>query len=157
MLKLFHAQKCQWTYSIRFTQMEFCILPATLSNVTMKYTPTLMSYGWYGLFYGALKQLSLISKCLFELWSVVWHAFWQLLLEEDSDNYHKISPSDRKEFLFRLFKHVVLGGELCQYEDVIDPYTETAKMMYKDLVRWEFYGAFFLLYFTFTFMWDQKK
>ncbi len=65
----------------------------------------------------------------------VGHAFWQLLFEEDSDNYHIISPSDRQEFLFRLFKHMVLGGELCQYEDVIDPYIETAKMMYKELVR----------------------
>lgn len=58
-----------------------------------------------------------------------------MLLEEDSDKYHVVSPSDRQEFLFRLFKHIVLGGELCQYEDVINPYIETVKTIYKDLVR----------------------
>ncbi|XP_073790598.1 cilia- and flagella-associated protein 300 isoform X1 [Danio rerio] len=60
--------------------------------------------------------------------------FAWLLLEADSEYHHIISPSDRQEFLFRLFKHMVLGGELCQYEDVIDPYIETVKIMYKDLV-----------------------
>lgn len=58
-----------------------------------------------------------------------------MLFEEDSDNYHVISLCDRQEFLFRLFKHVVLGGELCQYEDIISPYIDTAKTIYKDLVR----------------------
>ncbi|XP_076836581.1 cilia- and flagella-associated protein 300 isoform X2 [Brachyhypopomus gauderio] len=56
-----------------------------------------------------------------------------MLIEEDSDHYHVVSTCDRQEFLFRLFKHVVLGGELCQYEDVIGPYIETAKLIYKDL------------------------
>ncbi|KAI7796085.1 cilia- and flagella-associated protein 300 [Triplophysa rosa] len=57
-----------------------------------------------------------------------------ILLEEDSDNYHKISADDRQEFLFRVFKHMVLGGELCQYEDVIHPYIDSAKIIYKDMV-----------------------
>lgn len=58
-----------------------------------------------------------------------------MLLEEDSDNYHLVSPCDRQEFLFRLFKHIALGGELCQFEDLINPYIETAKMIYKELLR----------------------
>lgn len=64
-----------------------------------------------------------------------WHAFWQILLEEDSDKYHKISADDRQEFLFKVFKHVVLGGELCQYEDIVPPYIDTAKIIYRDMVR----------------------
>lgn len=63
------------------------------------------------------------------------HFFKQMLLEEDSEYHHVVSSCDRQEFLFRLFKHIVLGGELCQYEDVISPYIKTAKMIYKDLVR----------------------
>ncbi|XP_072518755.1 cilia- and flagella-associated protein 300 [Salminus brasiliensis] len=57
-----------------------------------------------------------------------------MLLEEDSEKYDVVSRCDRQEFLFRLFKHMVLGGELCQYEDVISPYIEAAKNIYKDLV-----------------------
>ncbi|KAK9955413.1 hypothetical protein ABG768_015295 [Culter alburnus] len=82
---------------------------------------------------GILRPSGHIVKCYHEV-IPDFDELRMLLLEEDSDNYHIISPSDRQEFLFRLFKHMVLGGELCQYEDVIDPYTETAKMMYKDLV-----------------------
>uniref|UniRef100_A0A3P8T694 Cilia- and flagella-associated protein 300 n=1 Tax=Amphiprion percula TaxID=161767 RepID=A0A3P8T694_AMPPE len=40
----------------------------------------------------------------------------------------------RAEFLFRVFKHLCVGGELCQYEDTIDPYINTTKQMYKDLI-----------------------
>ncbi|ROL47597.1 hypothetical protein DPX16_13312 [Anabarilius grahami] len=82
---------------------------------------------------GILRPSGHIVKCYHEVYPD-FDELKMLLLEEDSDNYHIISPSNRKEFLFRLFKHMVLGGELCQYEDVIEPYTETAKLMYKDLV-----------------------
>ncbi|KAM9451745.1 cilia- and flagella-associated protein 300 isoform 2-T2 [Clarias gariepinus] len=75
-----------------------------------------------------------IAKCFHEV-HTDFDELRMMLLEEDSDNYHVVSQCDRKEFLFRLFKHMVLGGELCQYEDVISPYIETAKNMYKDLVR----------------------
>ncbi|KAK2827277.1 hypothetical protein Q7C36_018203 [Tachysurus vachellii] len=73
------------------------------------------------------------AKCF----HAVHHDFDELrmmLLEEDSDNYHVVSPCDRQEFLFRLFKHIALGGELCQFEDLISPYIETAKMIYKELL-----------------------
>ncbi|KAK2872694.1 hypothetical protein QQF64_017665 [Cirrhinus molitorella] len=82
---------------------------------------------------GILRPSGHIVKCYHEIYPD-FDELRMLLLEEDSDNFHIISPSDRQEFLFRLFKHMVLGGELCQYEDVIDPYIETSKMMYKDLV-----------------------
>lgn len=38
----------------------------------------------------------------------------QMLLLEDSDNYDLFSASDRDQFLFRVFKHVCLGGPVCQ-------------------------------------------
>ncbi|KAF5906964.1 baculoviral IAP repeat-containing protein 2-like isoform X1, partial [Clarias magur] len=74
-----------------------------------------------------------IAKCFHEV-RPDFDELRMMLLEEESDKYHVVSQCDRKEFLFRLFKHMVLGGELCQYEDVISPYIEMAKNMYKDLV-----------------------
>ncbi|KAK2509240.1 hypothetical protein MC885_000574 [Smutsia gigantea] len=58
----------------------------------------------------------------------------KVLLMEDSEKYEIFSQPDREEFLFCLFKHLCLGGALCQYEDVLDPYLETTKLIYKDLV-----------------------
>uniref|UniRef100_A0A8C8AN41 Cilia- and flagella-associated protein 300 n=1 Tax=Otus sunia TaxID=257818 RepID=A0A8C8AN41_9STRI len=60
--------------------------------------------------------------------------FHKVLLLEDSDHYDLFSQLDRKEFLFCLFKHLCIGGALCQFEDVVDPYLETTKALYKDLV-----------------------
>ncbi|KAM7084818.1 cilia- and flagella-associated protein 300 isoform 2-T2 [Molossus nigricans] len=59
----------------------------------------------------------------------------KVLLVEDSEKYEIFSQPDREEFLFCLFKHLCLGGALCQYEDVLNPYLETTKLIYKDLVR----------------------
>lgn len=59
-----------------------------------------------------------------------------MLQEEDSEHYYVVGREERGEFLFRLFKHLCLGGELCQYEDTIDPYISTTKHIYKDLIRW---------------------
>ncbi|CAH2225405.1 Hypothetical predicted protein [Pelobates cultripes] len=58
----------------------------------------------------------------------------KVLLLEDFEKYDIFSQSDREEFLFLLFKHLCLGGALCQYEDAIDPYLETTKSIYKDLL-----------------------
>ncbi|KAL7853874.1 hypothetical protein AOLI_G00207180 [Acnodon oligacanthus] len=82
---------------------------------------------------GIVRPSGHIVKCYHEV-NPDFDELRMMLLEEDSDNYHVVSPCDRQEFLFRLFKHIVLGGELCQYEDVISPYIESAKMIYKDLV-----------------------
>ena len=54
---------------------------------------------------------------------------------EDSDNYDIYSTKERNEFIFRLFKHLAIGGVICQYEDTIQPYIEATKAIYKDLVR----------------------
>lgn len=59
-----------------------------------------------------------------------------MLREEDSEHYHVVGKEERGEFLFLLFKHLCVGGELCQYEDTIDPYLSTTKRIYKDLIRW---------------------
>jgi len=58
----------------------------------------------------------------------------KLMLMEDSDHYDTFSESERSELIFRLFKHLILGGPLNQYEDEIGPYFDTVKKMYKSLI-----------------------
>jgi len=53
---------------------------------------------------------------------------------EESEKYSAFSDSDRNEFLFKIFKHVVTGGAANQYEDSVDPYFHTTGLLYKDLV-----------------------
>jgi len=58
-----------------------------------------------------------------------------MLLMSDSDNYGIFSDEERDEFLFLLFRHLCLGGAVCQYEDTVQPYLDATKALYKDLVR----------------------
>ncbi|EDV29603.1 uncharacterized protein TRIADDRAFT_52162 [Trichoplax adhaerens] len=58
----------------------------------------------------------------------------KMLLMEDSDHYDLFSKEERSEFLFRIFQHLVIGGPICQHEDDIQPYLDTAKSIYKDLL-----------------------
>lgn len=58
-----------------------------------------------------------------------------MLQDEESEHYYVVGRETRGEFLFILFKHLCLGGELCQYEDHIDPYMSATKQIYKDLIR----------------------
>ncbi len=58
----------------------------------------------------------------------------QALLVEDSEPYSVFSQDQRDEFLFHIFKRIVIGGSLCQYENTVEPYLEMTKDFYKDIV-----------------------
>lgn len=58
----------------------------------------------------------------------------KLLLIEESDNYEIYSQIERNQFLFRLFKHLCLGGQVCQFEETLQPYIDVTKSIYKDLI-----------------------
>ncbi|XP_061653653.1 cilia- and flagella-associated protein 300 isoform X2 [Phyllopteryx taeniolatus] len=58
----------------------------------------------------------------------------EMLQDEDSENYHIMGSAERGELLFRLFKHLCLGGELNQYEDTVEPYISVTKKLYKELI-----------------------
>jgi hypothetical protein len=79
-------------------------------------------------------RLNLICISSF-LITVIFYALFQMLLNHDCHNYKLISEAHREEFLFRLFKHLCLGGQWCQYEDNIKPYINTTKVLYKDIIR----------------------
>ncbi|XP_025152810.1 uncharacterized protein C11orf70 homolog [Harpegnathos saltator] len=58
-----------------------------------------------------------------------------MLLDEDSEEYNLYTEDERKEFVFRIFQMLVLGGMLCQFEDTLQPYLDVTRSIYKDLVR----------------------
>jgi len=56
------------------------------------------------------------------------------LLDESSDHYYLYNEDESAEFLYRLFKLIVLGGPVCQYENNINVYLDTTKSIYKDVL-----------------------
>ncbi|XP_014288773.2 cilia- and flagella-associated protein 300 [Halyomorpha halys] len=60
-----------------------------------------------------------------------------MLLVEEHDLYNLYSKSERNEFIFNIFKHIYLGGEWCQRDFNIEPYLQTTKDIYKDLMSVE--------------------
>jgi cilia- and flagella-associated protein 300 len=58
----------------------------------------------------------------------------KLLLIEESDNYEIYSQNERNQFLFKLFKHLCLGGQVCQFEETVQPYIDVTKSIYKELI-----------------------
>jgi hypothetical protein len=58
----------------------------------------------------------------------------QALIVEESEDYCTFDENTRNEFLFHIFKRLVLGGSLCQYEDCVNEYLDMTKMFYKDFV-----------------------
>ncbi|VDO11411.1 unnamed protein product [Rodentolepis nana] len=58
----------------------------------------------------------------------------RMLCIEGSEFYNLYSEKERAEFLFRLFKHIVIGGELVQPSEDFNVYTNFVKNLYKDLI-----------------------
>ncbi|CAJ1452766.1 unnamed protein product, partial [Effrenium voratum] len=58
----------------------------------------------------------------------------EAILMEESELYDTFSPEDRREFLLRIFQHLIFGGASNQYEDHIEDYFKATKAVYKDLL-----------------------
>jgi len=58
----------------------------------------------------------------------------EVILMEESELYEAFSERERKEFLFRIFSHIVFGGASNQYEDHVEEYFKVTKEVYKDLL-----------------------
>ena len=85
---------------------------------------------------GVIRESGSIRKCLDEYRDgfQIADELRRVLLVDDSDNYEIFDESDRDEFIFRIFRHFCLGGAVCQYEDDVQPYFETTKNFYHDVV-----------------------
>ncbi|XP_003968947.1 cilia- and flagella-associated protein 300 [Takifugu rubripes] len=82
---------------------------------------------------GILRPSGHMVKCFHDVFPD-YDELRQMLQDEESQHYYVVGREAREEFLFVLFKHLCLGGELCQYDDVIDPYMNATKRIYKDLI-----------------------
>ncbi|XP_051500136.1 cilia- and flagella-associated protein 300 [Apus apus] len=118
----------QWTtLGSRVTRIEAAVVPCT--QISMSFFDRLYSEG-------VVRETGIIVKCYDDYYDdiLISDELRKVLLLEDSEHYDLFSQLDREEFLFCLFKHLCIGGALCQFEDVVGPYLETTKALYKDLV-----------------------
>jgi hypothetical protein len=85
---------------------------------------------------GAISHTGHISGRIEEDWEGVPinNLIREAILMEESEIYDAFSKEDRKEFLFRIFMHVVFGGASNQYEDHVEEYFKMTKQLYKDLL-----------------------
>ncbi|KAM9566415.1 cilia- and flagella-associated protein 300 [Guaruba guarouba] len=126
-LKLLSASGQWTTLGSKVTKIEATLVPCT--EISMSFFDRLYSEG-------IVRETGDIVKCYDDYYDdiLISDELRKVLLLEDSDHYDIFSPLDRQEFLFCLFKHLCIGGALCQFEDAVGPYLETTKAFYKDLV-----------------------
>lgn len=62
-----------------------------------------------------------------------------ILYGKDSANHGLLPEMEQQEFLFKIFCHLVLGGQLNQYEDDVNEYRQAARSLYRTLIRWEYW------------------
>jgi len=69
---------------------------------------------------GIVRQSGSIVKCYDEMYGdiIISDELRKMLLLDDSDNYGIYNEEDRSEFLFRIFKHICLGGSVCQVSEL---------------------------------------
>ena len=56
------------------------------------------------------------------------------LLDEAAEEWELFSAQDRRELIFHLFRTLCVGGGLCQFEDLAEPYLARTKELYKECV-----------------------
>ena len=73
-------------------------------------------YANINVYTGIVRQSKSIVKCYDEMYGdiIISDELRKMLLLDDSDHYEVYSEKDRSEFLFRIFKHICLGGSVCQ-------------------------------------------
>eukprot|EP00112_Aurelia_sp_Birch-Aquarium-sp1_P002141 Seg1232.10 transcript_id=Seg1232.10/GoldUCD/mRNA.D3Y31 product="Cilia- and flagella-associated protein 300" protein_id=Seg1232.10/GoldUCD/D3Y31 len=109
------------------TRVDVQVIPSTVTNME-----------FFDRIYrdGLVRTSGTICKCYDEQLDgfLVSDELRKMVISEDSDFYDLFGSSERDEFIYRIFKHICLGGLVCQYEDDVKPYLDTAKFLYKDLV-----------------------
>jgi len=109
------------------TRVEAELVPATI--ISMEFFDRVFTDG-------LVRQSGAICKCYDEQIDdfLVSDELRKMFVSDESDFADIFSESEQNEFIFRIFKHICLGGSVCQYEDDARPYIDTTKFLYKDLV-----------------------
>lgn len=111
---------------------------ATAESVEVESVPcSILSMSFFDRLYGAVvRDSGYLIKCFDEFYDdfTISDELRKMLLSEESDHYELYSDTEKEQFLFQLFKHICLGGQICQYEDTIEPYLNVTKQLYKDLI-----------------------
>lgn len=83
-----------------------------------------------------VRECGSIKKCFDEVVDdiLVSDELRKMTISEESDYYNLYSDKEKEEFIFCIFRHIILGGYCNQYEDEVQHYVETTKHVYKDLV-----------------------
>ncbi|CAF1408024.1 unnamed protein product [Adineta steineri] len=83
-----------------------------------------------------IREQGHIKKCIEEYKDefIISDELRKVLIMDEFDSYDIFSDNDRKEFIFHLFKHFCLGGQVCQYEDDVQPYLDVTKSVYKEII-----------------------
>ena len=62
----------------------------------------------------------------------------KMVISDEDDTQSKFldlfSSKEKCEFIYHVFRHIVIGGYCNQYEDDVQPYIDTTKHVYKDLM-----------------------
>eukprot|EP00698_Gefionella_okellyi_P004132 TRINITY_DN13868_c0_g1_i1.p1 TRINITY_DN13868_c0_g1~~TRINITY_DN13868_c0_g1_i1.p1 ORF type:complete len:271 (-),score=50.11 TRINITY_DN13868_c0_g1_i1:8-820(-) len=85
---------------------------------------------------GVVRQSGYIMKCMEDEYDGVLcpDELHMVFMNEDSEHYSIYNDDDRKELLFGILRQLVLGGGVNQYEDIMQPYLDVTKTIYKDMV-----------------------
>lgn len=118
---------------------ELSSLGVKATSVTAEVVPcTILSMTFFDRLQddNVVRESGAIQKCFDEYYQdmIVSDELRKMLIIDDSDHYCLYSDTEREELLFNIFKHICLGGKLCQYEDNIEPYLDITKQIYKDFI-----------------------
>ena len=77
-----------------------------------------------------------IYKCMDRRLQDIWISdlLQTALLDDESEEFGQFSETDRRELLFNIMRAIVIGGDVCQYEDNWDSYEPVVISLYKDVI-----------------------
>lgn len=55
-------------------------------------------------------------------------------MNPDSENADVLEDFEKEEFLVQLFRRLVVGGSMCQFEDSVDLYLDCTRQLYKEVM-----------------------
>ena len=58
----------------------------------------------------------------------------KVLWSEESEHRDLYSDEERSELLLLLLGHLLVGGSLCQADELVQPYLNVTKLLYRDLI-----------------------